>query len=102
MELIESYGIKEKDWVSILSIIKKSEKIEHVILYGSRAKGNFKYNSDIDLVLVGQEISFLELANIENELDDLLLPYKIDLSLYHTIDNPDLIAHIDRVGIELL
>lgn len=101
MELIESYGIKEKDWVSILSIIKKSEKIEHVILYGSRAKGNFKYNSDIDLVLVGQEISFLELANIENELDDLLLPYKIDLSLYHAIDNPDLIEHIQRVGIQL-
>ncbi len=102
MELTDSYGLKEKDWDSILSTINSSEKVEQIILYGSRAMGNYKPNSDIDLVVVGREISFLELANIENALDDLLLPYKIDLSLYHTIDNPDLIAHINRVGIELL
>ena len=102
MELTDSYGLKEKDWDSILSTINASEKVEQIILYGSRAMGNYKHNSDIDLVVVGKEISFLELANIENALDDPLLPYKMDLSLYHTIDNPDLIAHNNRVGIELL
>ncbi len=39
------------------------------------------------------------LLKIENELDDLLLPYKIDLSIYNQIENTDLIAHIQRAGI---
>jgi uncharacterized protein len=42
-----------------------------------------------------------ELLKIENEIDDLLLPYKVDLSLFHQIDNPSLIEHIQRVGIYL-
>ncbi len=39
------------------------------------------------------------LLKIENELDDLLLPYKIDLSIFHKIEDLDLIEHINRVGI---
>ncbi len=38
------------------------------------------------------------LFKIENELDDLLLPYKIDLSVFSDIENPELLGHIERVG----
>lgn len=67
------------------------------MIYGSRAKGNFLYNSDIDLSLLGA-ISYNDLLKIEMQLDDLLLPYKIDLSVFEKIENEDLKEHIRRVG----
>ena len=73
--------------------------MEQVILHGSRAKGNFKPGSNIDLCLVGTGLTLPSLLRIDTELDDLLLPYKIDLSLRHHIDNPELLAHIQRAGV---
>jgi predicted nucleotidyltransferase len=72
-------------------------EIEGAVLYGSRAKGNFKPGSDIDMVLKGLELNLKLLNKISIDLDDLLLPYTFDLSLYHQINNPDLIDHIKRV-----
>lgn len=72
--------------------------VEEVLIFGSRAKGNYKPGSDIDLSIKG-EIDQQTLFRLENELDDLLLPYTIDLLLYHKITNLDLIAHIDRIGV---
>ena len=96
---LRSSGLNEKDIQSIANIFKKFPNIERAVLYGSRSKGNFKPGSDIDLTLIGKCIRNSELLQIENELDDLLLPYKIDLSLFHQIDNRDLIDHIEHVGI---
>ena len=67
-------------------------------MYGSRAKGNYRNGSDIDLTLIGKKLDLSKQFIIETELDDLLLPYKIDLSIYHKIENQDLIDHIKRVG----
>jgi predicted nucleotidyltransferase len=92
------YGLKEHTISEINQIFAKHTNVEQAILYGSRAKGNFRNGSDIDLTLVGNQISLTELMQIENELDDLLLPYSIDLSQFHKIDNPDLVMHIERVG----
>jgi predicted nucleotidyltransferase len=69
------------------------------VLYGSRAKGNYKNGSDIDLTLMGQGLQTDHLLKIMGELDDLLLPYMIDLSLFHQLTHPELINHIRRVGI---
>lgn len=94
------YGLKDIHISKIKLVFINFSNIDKAIIYGSRAKGNFLNGSDIDLVLIGESIDLTELHKIENELDDLLLPYKIDLSLFHKIDNPDLLDHIDRVGIE--
>lgn len=89
------------DVIDRLSLVfKKVPKIEKVILYGSRAKGNFKPGSDIDLTVVAPTMTLPDLLALENEIDDLLLPYKVDLSLYHTLDHPDLLEHIERVGVD--
>jgi type I restriction enzyme S subunit len=69
-----------------------------VIIYGSRAKGNYSTYSDIDITLIGAVINLTSQNKIENELDDLLLPYKFDVSNFHKIENLDLIEHIKRVG----
>lgn len=93
------FGLKESAIAKIKQIFAVCPEIEKVLLYGSRAKGNFRPGSDIDLTIIGDEISWTRLLQIENELDDLLLPYKIDLSLMRLIDNPELLAHIERVGV---
>jgi len=95
------YGLPESAIAKIITLFSAVPEIEQVILYGSRAKGNFQNGSDIDLVINGEMVSHSQLLSLENRLDDLLLPYSIDLSLLHQISNLDLLAHIQRVGIVL-
>lgn len=92
------YGLSNEHIHLIQELFQQYPKIEQVILYGSRAKGNYRASSDIDLTLKGGDLNYADLAQIDNALDDLLLPYTIDLSIYSCIENPDLIDHIDRVG----
>ena len=61
--------------------------------------GNYKSESDIDLTLVGATLTLRQLNSIESELDDLLLPYEIDLSIHHQIENPDLLEHVKSFGV---
>ena len=72
--------------------------VEKAILHGSRAKGTYRPGSDIDLVLLGPALDLKTLFRIETELDDLLLPYTIDLSIFEYIDNSNLVDHIRKVG----
>ena len=75
------------------------DNIEQVILYGVRAKGNYKPFSAVDIVLSRYKLEFIDLYLVISNIDDLLLPYLFDISLYKDLDSPDLIEHIRRVGI---
>ncbi|TAM97158.1 MAG: nucleotidyltransferase domain-containing protein [Chitinophagaceae bacterium] len=91
------FGLKDKDITAISAVFSLYENIDTVLLYGSRVKGNYKPGSNIDLTIDGN-LTFYEQMRLENELDDLLLPYKIDLSVKHKLSNSDLLEHIQRVG----
>lgn len=93
------YGLNDTQIQQIREVLSQYPEVQKAILYGSRAKGNYRPTSDIDLTLVGWKLTLTHLLEIENQLDDLLLPYKIDLSLFRTIENPALVEHINRVGI---
>lgn len=93
------YGLKELNIEKLKIVFAKYKAIDKAILYGSRAKGNYRNNSDIDLSLVGKDLDLNTLLKVENEVDDLLLPYKVDFSIFHKIENADLVEHINRVGI---
>lgn len=93
------YGLKPEVIERINSVFATYPEVEQAILYGSRAKGTQRAGSDIDLCLKGEKLTLPLLLKIGNELDDLLLPYKIDLSIFHTLDNRELIEHIERVGV---
>ena len=94
------YGLTLSQITAIQEVLRRHGKVDRAILYGSRAKGNFRSGSDIDLTLRGEGLSFSDLAHIANDLDDLLLPFNIDLSILQSIENPDLVAHIHRVGVD--
>lgn len=96
----DNFGLDSSTIKKIRLIFANYSSIEKVILYGSRAIGNYRSGSDIDLTLLAPQLTTSDLLRIENELDDLLLPYQIDLSLYHQIENDDLLEHIQRVGVE--
>ena len=81
-------------------VFQRYPKVEEVLIYGSRAMGNYRPGSDIDLTLKGSQLQWNDLQSIESEIDELLLPYKVDLSLYDHIDNEELIDHIDRWAVE--
>lgn len=91
-------GIKDTDQKRIVEVFSHYKEIEKVVLFGSRAIGNNKLNSDLDFTLYDQELNLSLLIKIESEFDDLLLPYKFDLSVYHQITNTELISHINQVG----
>ena len=93
------FGLKQNVIDLIREQLELNPKIEEVVLYGSRAKGNYRPGSDIDLTLKGEELSVKDLISLENQMEDLPIPFKFDISLYHRITNPDLLDHIQRVGI---
>lgn len=94
------FGLSDKTLQSIYSIFSKYPQIEKVIVYGSRAKGNYKNGSDIDLTLIGgDDLTIDILYRVISELDDLLLPYSFDISLLKYIKDPDILEHIHRVGL---
>jgi uncharacterized protein len=92
------YGLKEKTVSAIKTVFGNYPELEKVILYGSRAKGNYKNGSDIDLTLIGNDLNLSLINKIELDLDDLFLPYTFDISIMHQISNHNLIEHIKRVG----
>ena len=91
-------GLSKEVMKRIVTVFSQHPQIVEVVLYGSRAKGNYHPGSDIDLSLKGDQLNLKILNQISNNLDDLLLPYMFDLSIFQQIENRDLLEHIERVG----
>ncbi|MBC8206015.1 MAG: nucleotidyltransferase domain-containing protein [Kiritimatiellales bacterium] len=91
-------GINPEELHRLGSVFEQEPNLREVILYGSRAKGTHRPGSDIDLTLKGTALTTAWLMDLSAKIDDLLLPYEVDLSIFEHIDNPDLIEHISRVG----
>jgi predicted nucleotidyltransferase len=92
------FGLKDIFINQINSVFTAFPEIEKVVLYGSRAKGNYRAGSDIDLVIFGDKITYKDFTEISLSLDNLLIPFKIDIALYKRITDDDIRNHITRVG----
>ena len=93
------YGLQDTTIEKISALLEYYPEVEQATLYGSRATGNYKNGSDIDLTLYGQALTFSTLNKIIDDLDSLFLPYTIDISIFANITDPDIIDHIQRVGV---
>lgn len=94
-------GLSDETVAAIQGVLSGYPEVEKAVLYGSRAKGNYKNGSDIDLTLFGEQLSDAAASRIYWALDDLLLPYTIDLSLFSQLRHAGLIDHIRRLGVVL-
>ncbi len=92
------FGLSPDVIRNIKKEFSKFPQIEKVILYGSRAKGNYKDGSDIDVTLIGKNLNLKTVYALEEFLEALYLPYSFDISIFTQIDNDDLIEHILNIG----
>ena len=96
----KTFGLDKSDLDTIISIIGQHPEVDEACVFGSRAKGNYRNGSDVDIALKGTKLNF----NITSHISYLLneetnMPYKFDVLNYHSISNEELVKHIDRVGI---
>jgi uncharacterized protein len=98
---MDDYGLTSKEISAMRKVFSNYPQIDEVLIYGSRAMGNFKPASDIDLTLKGKGINLDLQTEIEFDLDDLMLPYKFDVTIYDRISNPAFLDHIQSVGKEI-
>lgn len=94
----EIFGLAEDIVFSLYSIFENSLEVEEVIIFGSRAKGNYRPGSDIDLAIKGEGVTFETILAIMSEIENLELLYKADVINYYAIHDKNIIDHIDRVG----
>jgi uncharacterized protein len=92
------FGLNESVIARIHEVFRRFPEIQRAVIYGSRANGSFKTGSDIDLTLYGDELNADLLSTISITLDDLMLPYTFDLSIFDDLQHPELREHIERVG----
>jgi predicted nucleotidyltransferase len=91
-------GIPQADGERLLELIRSHQSVKQIVLYGSRSLGRQRAGSDIDLCLEAPSMELGELLKLGAALDDLLLPWNIDLQLRHLITHEGLLAHIERAG----
>lgn len=96
------FGLKIYEIDIIINCISKFPEIKSAVIFGSRAKGNYKLSSDIDIAIFGDKINFDIVSEIHyffNEESNLL--YSVDIIHFDTLDNQALKDHIIRVGKEI-
>jgi predicted nucleotidyltransferase len=96
--LSNDFGLDESVIQSLALVFSRYARIGAVLLYGSRASGDYRLDSDIDLTIMGDELSEFQLLQLASEIEDLALTHYVDLSLFNEIDSPELLAHIKQVG----
>lgn len=97
-----NFGIAEKSWLLMMEAITGFPEIEKVLIFGSRAMGNYKPGSDIDLAVFGENVSFETVALLHGKLNEQLpIPYFVDVVNFNTIELEGLKQHILNEGKEI-
>ena len=84
----------------IWQALQACHKVDRAILFGSRAMGNFRPVSDVDLALEGRDLNLADLLTILRLVDQSNMPLHVDLVIRDKISNPDLERHIRDHGRE--
>ena len=96
------FGISSKSYLEIVRILRNQTKIKKVLVFGSRAMGNYKNGSDVDLAIIfDKKADLTDFLNLQTEFEaNQIIPYKIDLLDFNNLENQALIQHINDFGKE--
>lgn len=98
----EKFGLSESDLIYIKKQIATFNEIRKAVIFGSRAMGNFKEGSDIDIAIFGEQVSLKTVSSLQAKLqEEGPLPYLFDIVHYESIEQENLKKHIDEFGVEL-
>jgi predicted nucleotidyltransferase len=95
---MNSFGLNDNAEKILLSIFTKYEQVNKVVLFGSRAKGNYTDRSDLDLIICNSIINRKILGKIIFDINNSNFPFCVDIQLLENIQNQNLIEHINRIG----
>jgi predicted nucleotidyltransferase len=95
---MSDFGLDERALRLMRGVFEKHPSIARVCVFGSRAKGTFRSESDVDLAIFG-DVDGVLASLVAGELDELPLPYRFDVHAYPCIKHAPLLEHIDRVGV---
>ncbi|MBK7341982.1 MAG: nucleotidyltransferase domain-containing protein [Saprospiraceae bacterium] len=101
MKTLPDTGLCTEDVQLLLDCIRINPSVEKIILFGSRARGNYRPGSDIDLALSGDQLTKEDLDRIAMDVDDLLLPYHVDLVRTNLVADHELATEIQQWGVSL-
>jgi len=92
-------GLKAKYREAIIGMLRANPRVKRAVLFGSRARGTYSPASDVDIALYGEELGLDDLSSLSAQIDALPVPQKVDLLLFHQIDNPELREQIEKYGV---
>lgn len=93
------FGLLDRDIMYITKALEKHGEIEKAIIFGSRAMGNYKKGSDVDIAIIGKDVNRMIIYNVDDYLNEVYpLPYFFDVIQYNEITNKNLIDHINNEG----
>ena len=92
------YGLSDTTISDLRLVFVKYANVREVVVFGSRAKGNYREGSDIDLAVIADNLTHNQLMDMMLEIDDLGLLYKVDLIDYEKNKDNPIGEHIRRVG----
>lgn len=93
-----TFGLKDGDLKTIVDVLRQYKQISSALIFGSRAIGNYKPGSDIDIAIKGKNCNQIT-HRVHGQLnEEAPLPYKLDIVLYES-DNLELQKHIDEFGV---
>lgn len=95
-------GLTEKDRNDMLNAIKRFTEVDRAVLFGSRAKGNYKHGSDVDISIDGRKVTHKTVIALSSFLnEETRMPYHFDIIHFDSIKNQELKDHISGIGIVL-
>lgn len=99
---MNKFGLENKIIEDIVEILKKYSEITKAVIFGSRARGDYKKASDIDIALFGDKLTHTINTKIFYQIEDLYMPYKVDLINFNTLSEKNKIReNILKEGVEI-
>ena len=95
---VAEFGLSVRALGLLRQLFSSYPEIRQATVYGSRAMGNYRNGSDIDITLDAPDMDNARFLHLCTAADDLMLPWAMDLSLLSHIDNQALLSHINRAG----
>lgn len=94
------FGLEQQIIDTFIEVFEANSKVDKAYMFGSRAKGNYRPDSDIDISVKGQDLSSDDIIAMSVAFETKGIAHKFDLINYNSIKEPALKEHIDSVGIE--
>lgn len=91
-----NYGINDASYEEMISLFKSFDSLDKVYIFGSRARGDYKEGSDIDLAIESKDDIKLRLLN---KLEDIRCILNFDVVDVNNIENEKLLMNIKKEGI---